>query len=386
MKKIYSLVTLMTMSLAATATEASAQDYAEQLMIETYETVSTPVGTPVAIEAIMAYGTAPYTVQWLSPQNTVLGEQHLDDLPMDVLSYNVTPTECGDYIVRVTDATNTVATDTVRVITTGDAVAATFENLYLDRESYNNGASADGSDRFSSFANGSFSFSTSNQYGGSYWYGFAYSNSTSASGESLEEQYNSVTGGGYGGSGNFAVCYVDSWGVPPTITTLGTDMGTALKGCYITNSAYAYSVMTTGNAFARALVPGDWFKVTFTADNGKAVDYYLADLRSEDASQHYILNQWDWVDLSPLGLVKSITISMSGSDVGDWGLNTPTYLCIDNFNDTNPSTPVHQTHVSGNRNGGQTQYYDVNGTRHSHIQKGLNIVRTSDGKVVKVLR
>ena len=42
-----------------------------------------------------------------------------------------------------------------------------------------------------------------------------------------------------------------------------------------------------------------------------------------------ILNTWKKVDLSELGYVTSIGFSVSSTDTGDWGMNTPAYFCID---------------------------------------------------------
>ena len=37
------------------------------------------------------------------------------------------------------------------------------------------------------------------------------------------------------------------------------------------------------------------------------------------------------MDLSSLGSVKTLNFSMESSDVGDYGMNTPAYFCMDNF-------------------------------------------------------
>ena len=43
-----------------------------------------------------------------------------------------------------------------------------------------------------------------------------------------------------------------------------------------------------------------------------------------------LVTTWRSWDLSALGKVNKIKIDFEGSDTGDWGLNTPAYLCIDN--------------------------------------------------------
>lgn len=382
MKKHYFMWALCALSLTAYAEEEPTSP-----MVSTTETITVPLGTSATIEAIFMDGTAPYTVQWLSPKRAVLNEQVFATQPEDIISYSVTPEECGDYVVRVIDANKKEGTDTVRIITTGKTVTATFEGLYLDEEGFNIGASADGSNRYASFTSGSFAFNTNCEYSGAYWYGCAYTNSKSNSYNSLSDQNHSVTGGGYQGSDNFAVCYyTGAWGTPPIITALNSELGTALTGCYITNSAYAYNAMSVGDGFARAFAQGDWLKVTFTADNGKTVDYYLGDYRSEDVTKNYILNQWDWVDLSPLGQVKTVTLSMSGSDMGAYGLNTPAYVCLDDFNGTAPATSVNPTYINKVGTTSSPQYYNINGMRSNTIQPGINIIRLNDGTIRKVAK
>jgi hypothetical protein len=54
------------------------------------------------------------------------------------------------------------------------------------------------------------------------------------------------------------------------------------------------------------------------------VDFYLAKGKN-------VVTDWTYVDLSQLGKVDAIFFTLSGSRTGDWGLNTPTYFCIDNL-------------------------------------------------------
>ena len=42
-----------------------------------------------------------------------------------------------------------------------------------------------------------------------------------------------------------------------------------------------------------------------------------------------ILKEWKKVDLTSLGKVKKIVFTMSSTDSGQWGINTPTYFCLD---------------------------------------------------------
>ena len=81
---------------------------------------------------------------------------------------------------------------------------------------------------------------------------------------------------------------------------------------------------------------GDYLKLIIT---GKAVDntttsldYYLADYTSKKEADHYCLDTWQWVDLRPLGKVKAVSFRMEGTKQNSYGLTTPTYFCMDDFN------------------------------------------------------
>ncbi len=210
------------------------------------------------------------------------------------------------------------------------ATIATFDDLSLAPESYWNGS--DGSGGFSS---GSAYFN--NNYNATYmsWDGFAYSNITDTTSSGWTAQYNAITGGGQSGSANYGISYV-GWAELPTIT-----LNTAgiVDGLYVTNNNYAYYSMLNGDAYAKKFGgdngdEADWFLLTIMGKDvdGAAtgsVDFYLADYRFEDNSQDYIVNVWQYVDLTSLGMVKSLEFNLNSSDVGAFGMNTPAYFAMD---------------------------------------------------------
>ena len=304
-------------------------------------TESVAAGQKAELKATVSKGTAPFGISWTNGKHEQIATATLEDYGTAVSEY--APAECDLYYVTVTDANGKQASDTCRVAVTGDAVTATFENLYLDSESFWAGpdtkgtlvAGMYGSDLNGSFVSGSYQFS--NSYNTSYgsWSGFAYSNRTATDFNTITpDQYNSVVGHGYDNSGNFAVAFNSG-----EIKVLNSPLtGDSIRGLYITNSAYAANTIlyAKDNDYAHKFGKGDWMKVTFTgyhADGTEAkLDYYLADYRSDKEADHYCLDTWQWVDLRPLGEVTSISFSLDGSDSGQWGLNTPAYFCLDNFN------------------------------------------------------
>ena len=66
-------------------------------------------------------------------------------------------------------------------------------------------------------------------------------------------------------------------------------------------------------------------------DSVKSVDFYLADYRFDNNSLDYIVDKWTTVDLTLLGKINKLTFRFSSSDNGNWGMNTPSYVCLDNL-------------------------------------------------------
>jgi len=218
----------------------------------------------------------------------------------------------------------------VAMVNLTNADMVTFEDLTLSDQSFWNGSDSSGG-----FRSGSAFFN--NNYNPTYdsWDGFSYSNITDTTASDFAAQYNAITGSGQGGSDNYAVGFV-GWLGPPTITfeTPGT-----VGGLYVTNNNYAYYSMLYGNPFAKKFggVSGndpDWFLLIIIGKDSAgnvtgAIEFYLADFRFEDNSRDYIANTWWFVDLTRLGVVKSLEFSLSSSDIGVFGMNTPAYFAID---------------------------------------------------------
>ena len=246
------------------------------------------------------------------------------------------------YYVTVTDKNGKQAADTCRVAVTGDAVTATFENLFLEKDGFWRGPDTKGvyatgtyydKQLIGSFLSGSYSFENNYSLDYGSWQGFAYSNRTQTSFSTITpDQFNSVVGNGYDGSENYAVAY--STGV---IKVLNKPVeGDIINGCYITNNAYAMNTITTGDSYAHKFGKDDYLKIVFTGHHADGtedkVEYYLADYRAAKEADRYYLDTWQWADLRQLGKVTSVSYTIEGSDSGQFGLNTPAYFCMDNFN------------------------------------------------------
>ncbi len=222
---------------------------------------------------------------------------------------------------------------------------STFDDVSLDPEN----AYWNGSDLAGGFVSGhAYFYNHFNPSWGS-WSGFAYSNVKNDTTAGYTNQYAAITAGGVNGSAGYGVAYA---GTPVSVKLDSVLAGHVLKGVFITNSTYAALSMENGDAFAKKFggadgTDPDWFLLTIKGYEKGAytdsVNFYLADYRSDNRADDYILKSWAWVDLQPLGAVDSLTFELHSSDVGQYGMNTPAYFCLDNLNDmTNGISPLRQ--------------------------------------------
>ena len=174
-------------------------------------------------------------------------------------------------------------------------------------------------------------------FGGGFfsWEGFAFSDRTDTTTAGFTNQYSAYPGGGAGGSSQYAVSY------PSAIIEFATSLDLSGLGASIANTTYAALSMLNGDGFSKKFGgalgdDADFFKLTISGfsagiPTGTPVDFYLADFRFTKNSQDYVVDKWAFVDLSPLGTVDEIRFGFDSSDVGRFGINTPTYFALDNF-------------------------------------------------------
>ena len=230
---------------------------------------------------------------------------------------------------------------------------ATYDNLTLNPNSvwY-------GSDNSGGFTDSGFFFPNSyTDYGGGMfaWYGFAYSNKTDTITAGYTNQFSAITGEGALNSAIYAVSYIyydwmNNYQMKPNVVRFSNS--SVISGFYATNSTYAYLSMLNGDGALAKKFGGtsgndpDWLKLQIKGyRNGSMIDTvncFLADFRFANNTQDYILKTWKWVDLSVLCNIDSLSFGLTSSDNGAYGMNTPGYFCIDNFNGTNPNVNVNE--------------------------------------------
>lgn len=174
------------------------------------------------------------------------------------------------------------------------------------------------------------------------WMGWSISSMTDTTTPGFTNGFSAITGSGYNGSTHYAISFFSGEGV---LHLKDSAIGGIVNGFYITNGTYAYLSMRDGDSFAKKFggVTGndpDFFLLTIKKYKDgllstNSVDIYLADYRFADNSQDYILSEWTYVDLTSLGDVDSLSFRLTSSDVGSFGINTPTYFCMDNFETAN---------------------------------------------------
>lgn len=308
---------------------------AAELEVELDDFNDIMLGESVTLDVWEVDGKAPYTYEWRDGRGTVVGTDK---------SITVTPDRAQIYVLTVTDAAGDSGKAYAEVKVYGNRDAATFDDCGLAPNSFWAGrpTSSPYGDS-SNFFSGSFMFT--NTYMPSYktWGGFGYSTSTNKvfdNANYYEDQFNAVTGGGHNSPG-FAVVY--PYGFRTEITPLAAKDGAVLQGVYLTNNMYFYSSATSGDSFSKPFAEGDYHKITFTGDDpqGSPVEFYLADYRSADEASRYIVSDWRFCDLTALGKVTKVKISIQSSN--DF---IPAYACLDNLTYYDPTSGLNSVEAS----------------------------------------
>lgn len=161
------------------------------------------------------------------------------------------------------------------------------------------------------------------------WTGFAISKRTATTFNSATmtpDQFNCIAGGAHGGD-NFCVVY-------PYGEKIEFEKAVTLKGFWYTNNAWTVDAILNGDG----MTPGkfeaeDWlscFIMPTPADGSTSGARYEISL----AKDGDYVKEWKYCDLSNVDAFKnisSISFGFGGSRANDFGLTTPTYICIDDI-------------------------------------------------------
>lgn len=209
------------------------------------------------------------------------------------------------------------------------AQLATFDDISLPADSFYNGKDQAGGFR----SERAFFESKYDTAFGGYWAGgFALSNKKDSTTAGFTNLYGVRSGSGHN-SANYAVGQQDA------VIRMDSNALKQMVGIYVNNSTYAYYSMKNGDGFAKKFGGAtgndpDFFLLTIRNLSSIAsvlVNFYLADFTSLDNSKDYIVKDWTYVDLRSLGRADSLKFTLTSSDNGAFGMNTPAFFCIDDF-------------------------------------------------------
>tara|TARA_R110000737_G_scaffold324995_1_gene338181 strand:- start:54315 stop:55286 length:972 start_codon:yes stop_codon:yes gene_type:complete len=262
-----------------------------------------------------------------------------------------------------------------------------FESTILTTNSYNNGSDLSGG-----FTYDGIHFS--NYYDTTYFYneGFSISNVQDNTTPGWGNQYSSMANGGYL-SANYAIFYpsgnIDLSSTPRYVESMR-----------ITNSTYAALSMKNGDAVgkkfgsiydANGIIDGtngnDFLKLTIHSlsilgDTMASIDYYLADFRFADSTLDYIVEDWDLLDLTSLNIqgesIAYLVFKFESSDIGQFGINTPTYFAMDDLKYANGTASIAEEMAA------EWKVYPNPFVDIIHIEgvSGKIIIRNLEGRVV----
>ena len=169
-----------------------------------------------------------------------------------------------------------------------------------------------------------------------YWGGFAHSAmfETDAKKGLYENQYAAYNSHAASGDG-FLLYYYDSYNEPCDIVFKSEESVVRLSSVKLNLTTYTYASITDEdiNAFARAFVEGDYLKVVFYGVDafgrtvGEGAECYVVDYRD---GKRFVADNWQEFYLPGI-LSNRVRVTIETSDVGEWGANTPLYICMDDL-------------------------------------------------------
>ncbi|MBR6432129.1 MAG: DUF4465 domain-containing protein, partial [Muribaculaceae bacterium] len=133
----------------------------------------------------------------------------------------------------------------------------------------------------------------------------------------------------------FVAYCADFWGFPTNeVMYVDEDGNTEFEpvGVYVSNHPWPYYGCAHGDGFGASFAEGDYFEIVahgVAADGGETtVSMNLIEFTNGEL---IAANDWTFFDLSALGKVEKVYFTLNSTDVGDYGMNTAAYFCMDKF-------------------------------------------------------
>ncbi|MBO4614776.1 MAG: DUF4465 domain-containing protein [Bacteroidales bacterium] len=209
-----------------------------------------------------------------------------------------------------------------------------FEELELEPNSY-----WYSTDEYGSFSSSYLTLYSYYDEDWAYWEGFAYTNGTDADTYGYSN-LSAIAGSGNDDSDNYATCYMGWYGTSGVKIDTEHSVDFTNRGAYFCLPTYVSKYVDDENvSFAENHF---YYSVKVTAFAGENEianrEIVMADFRED---RTYKMDEWTFVDLSWIANADSLYFEAVGNDTaGGWGINTPTYFCMDDFGALNPG-PVY---------------------------------------------
>lgn len=162
-------------------------------------------------------------------------------------------------------------------------------------------------------------------------FGFTYTNLTDKTTPGYSN-LSAITGKGQNSATYFTVSAGGAaYNIPASVVLVDSTLFEPIE-CFVTNSTYAYLAIKDKNDGG-----GDYSMVKEWTEEDKfmlIIKGYLNDKQVSSvefalADGLNIIDSWQRVDLTPLGKVSKIVFELTSTDTGEWGMNTPSYFCLD---------------------------------------------------------